>query len=116
MDPSLSNSTPMDLLNATEDSSPCNSTPINLLCARDRLRLEQVERATARLQCWCQREQKRRQSEQTEIRLAGRDRRQIHGEESSFAVDPLARSYIVRGPLCQLALNIKNLNFDITHQ
>ena len=28
MDPSL-NSTPMDLLNATEDSSPCNSTPMN---------------------------------------------------------------------------------------
>ena len=23
------NSTPMDLLNATEDSSPCNSTPMN---------------------------------------------------------------------------------------
>ena len=28
MDPSL-NSMPMDLLNATEDSSPCNSTPMN---------------------------------------------------------------------------------------
>ena len=28
MEPSL-NSTPMDLLNATEDSSPCNSTPMN---------------------------------------------------------------------------------------
>ena len=28
MDLSL-NSTPMDLLNATEDSSPCNSTPMN---------------------------------------------------------------------------------------
>ena len=27
-DPSL-NSTPMDLQNATEDSSPCNSTPMN---------------------------------------------------------------------------------------
>ena len=28
MEPSL-NSTPMDLLNATEDASPCNSTPMN---------------------------------------------------------------------------------------
>ena len=28
MDPSV-NSTPMDLLNATEDSSPCNLTPMN---------------------------------------------------------------------------------------
>ena len=28
MDPSL-NSTPMDLLNPTEDFSPCNSTPMN---------------------------------------------------------------------------------------
>ena len=34
---SKSNSTPMDLLNATEDSSPCNSVPMNLLSARDRL-------------------------------------------------------------------------------
>ena len=40
MDPSLSNSTPMDLLNATENSSPCNSMPMNLLSTRDRLRLE----------------------------------------------------------------------------
>ena len=30
MDPLLSNFTPMDLLNATEDSSLCNSMPINL--------------------------------------------------------------------------------------
>ena len=30
----------MDLLNVTEDSSPCNSTPMNLLSASDRLRLE----------------------------------------------------------------------------
>jgi len=28
MDPSL-NSTPIDLLNAIEDSAPCNSTPMN---------------------------------------------------------------------------------------
>jgi len=35
MNPSLSNSTPMDLLNATEDSSSCNSVPMNPLSARD---------------------------------------------------------------------------------
>ena len=40
----------MDLLNVTEDSSLCNSTPMNLLSARDRLCLEREERATARLQ------------------------------------------------------------------
>ena len=34
MHPSLSNSMPMDLLNATEDSSPRNSTLMNLLNAR----------------------------------------------------------------------------------
>ena len=34
----------------------------------DRLRLEREERATARLQCQDQREQERRQSEQTEVR------------------------------------------------
>ena len=34
MDPSLSDSTPTDLLNATEDSSPCNSMLMNLLSAR----------------------------------------------------------------------------------
>ena len=56
-----SNSTPMDLLNATEDSSPCNSVPMNLLSARDRLRLEREERQ-ARL-----------------------DRRCIHGEKFSVA-------------------------------
>ena len=55
MHPSLSNSKPMD---ATENSSPCNSVPMNLLSARDRLRLEQEERATARLQCRSQSESK----------------------------------------------------------
>ena len=40
MDPSLANSTPMDLLNVTEDSSPCNLTPMNPLSARDRFHLE----------------------------------------------------------------------------
>ena len=51
MDPSL-NSTPMDLLNATEDSSPCNSTPMNRACAlgvsvgeaRDRRAFARVQR------------------------------------------------------------------------
>ena len=53
MDPSL-NSTPMDLLNATEDSSPCNSTPMNRACA---LRVSVGEarnrRAFARVQRDC---------------------------------------------------------------
>ena len=40
----------MDLLNATEDSSLYNSMPMVLLSVRDRLRLKQEERATARLQ------------------------------------------------------------------
>ena len=40
MEASLSNSTLMNLLNATEDSSLCNSMPMNLLSARDRLCLE----------------------------------------------------------------------------
>ena len=42
MDPSLPNSMPMDLLDATEDSSLCNSMPTNLLSLLsviDRLRL-----------------------------------------------------------------------------
>ena len=85
---------------------------MNLLSARDRLCLEREEELLLRLQC--QREQERRRSEQTEVRQAGPDRRRVHA--LSHSVDPLAWSYIVRGPLCQLALNIKNLNFDITHQ
>ena len=67
MNASLSNSTLMDLLNATEYSSPCNSTPMNLLSVRDRLRLEREERAIARLQRRHQRDQEQR-SEQTEVR------------------------------------------------
>ena len=71
MNHSLSNSTLMDLLNETEDSSPCNSMPMNLLSERDRLqlRLEQEERATAGLQHRCQRDQEQR-SEQSEVRQA----------------------------------------------
>ena len=38
----------MDLLNVTEDSSLCNSTPMNLMIARDRLHLEREERVIAR--------------------------------------------------------------------
>ena len=56
MDPSLSNSTPMDLLNA-----------------RDRLCLEREERVTARLQHRRQRDQEQR-SEQAEVKQAGLDR------------------------------------------
>ena len=86
MDPSLPNSMPMGLLNATEDSSPCNSTPMNqLLGARDRLHLEQDERATPRLQHRHQTEQERRRSEQTEVRQARLDRQRAHGEKSSVA-------------------------------
>ena len=72
-------------MNVTEDSSLCNSTPMNLLSARDRFRLEQKERATARLQCWHQREQERTRLERTEVRQARLDRRHVHGEESSVA-------------------------------
>ena len=63
----------------TEDSSSCNS---NLLSARDRLRLEQEERSTARLQCWRQRQQEGRRSEWTDVKQARLDRQRVHGEES----------------------------------
>ena len=63
MNLSLSNSTLMDVLNVTEESSSCNSTPIDVLSAGDRLRLQQEEKATSRLQCWCQREQKRNRAD-----------------------------------------------------
>ena len=87
---SLSNSKPVDLLNVTEDSSPCNSTPMNLLSARERLRLERERRATARLQRRRQREQGRRRSEQTEAKL---DRRRTQGRSPlSHSVDPSAWS------------------------
>ena len=66
---------------ATKDSSPCNSTLINLLSARDRLRLEREERATARLRRR-QTEQEGRRSERTEVREARLNRRSVHGEES----------------------------------
>ena len=66
-----------------QDSSPCNSTLINLLSVRDRLRLEREERATARLQGLHQREQEGiRPSERTEVREAWLDRRSVHSEES----------------------------------
>jgi len=66
---------------ATKDSSPCNSTLMNVLSARDRLRLEREERATARLHRQCQREQEGRQSERTKVRQARLDRQSIHSEE-----------------------------------
>ena len=66
MHPSLSNSMPMD---ATENSSTCNSVLMNLLSVRDRLRLEQEERATARLQCWSQRESKVIRADRGKARL-----------------------------------------------
>ena len=62
----------MDLLNETEDSSPCSSTLMILRSATDRLRLEREERATARLQRQRQRQQEWRRSEQTEVRQARR--------------------------------------------
>ena len=79
----LINSMPMDLLNVTEDSSLCNLTPMNLLSAKDRLPLEREERASARLQHQCQREQEQRQSEQNKVRQARLDRWHVHSEESS---------------------------------
>ena len=65
----------------TENSSLCNSTPINLLSVRDKL---QEERVTARLQRQCQKEQERRRSEpdQDKAGLAKFDKRRVHGEKS----------------------------------
>ena len=51
MDPSL-NSTPMDLLNATEDSSPCNLTLINRAHALG-VSVGEARRAFARVQRDC---------------------------------------------------------------
>ena len=51
MDLSL-NSMPMDLLNATEDSSPCNSTPMNRAHALG-VSVGEVRRAFARVQRDC---------------------------------------------------------------
>ena len=89
----------------TKDSSPCNSTLMNL-SAQDRLRLDGEERATARLHRQCQREQEGRRSERTEVREARLDRRSVHGEES-ITISGSIGVKLVRGPSCQLALNIK---------
>ena len=99
----------MELLNVTEDSSLCNSTPINLLSLRDRLHLEWEKKATARLQHRRQREQERRWSEQIEVRQACLDRQ--CGKESSVALGGSVSVELdsERGPLCQIALN---LNFE----
>ena len=53
------------------------------MSVRDRLHLEREERATARLQRRCQREQEGRQSEWTEVRQARLDRYLVHGDEES---------------------------------
>ena len=79
---------PMD---QTEDSSSCNSTPMNLRSATDRLRLEREERATARLRRRRQREQERRRSEQTEVRQARLDRQRVCDHERRAAEQPAAR-------------------------
>ena len=99
-------------MNAMEDSSPCNSTPMNLLSVRDRLRLEWEERVTARLQqCRRQREQEQRRSERTEVRQARLNRQRVHGEESSVVLN---RSIgVERDPSCQLALNINKLKLHV---
>ena len=104
----------MDLLNATEDSSPCNSTPMNLLSARDRLHLEQEERAIARLQHWRQREQEGRRSERTDVRQPRLDRRHVHGKESVAVSGSIGVKLDIysEGPSCQLALNIKHSKFE----
>ena len=56
--------------------------PMNLLNVSEKLRLEQEERATARLQHCRQRDQEGRQSEWTEVRQARPDRQRVQCEES----------------------------------
>ena len=90
---------------ATKGSSPCISTLINLLSARDRLRLEREERATARLHRRCQREGRR--SERTEVRKARLDRQSRDDEESVVFNGSISVELDSEGPSCQLALNIK---------
>ena len=68
---------------AMEDSSQCNSTPMNLQSARDRLRRERDCSADAK------REQEGRRSELTEVRQARLDRRSTYTVRSlSHLVDP----------------------------
>ena len=73
------------------------------LSAQDRLRLDGEERATARLHRQCQREQEGRQ---TKVRGARLDRQSVHGEES-ITISGSIGVKLVRGPSCQLVLNIK---------
>ena len=75
---------PMDLLNATEDSSPCNSVPMNLLMRET----DCVWRENIAIDCSVGAKKNRskgRGSEQTEVMQARLDRRRVHGEESSVA-------------------------------
>ena len=68
---------------STKDSSPCNSTLMNQLSAREILHASGARgKGYARLQLWPQTEQEGRQSEQTEVRDARLDRQSVHGEES----------------------------------
>ena len=53
-----------------------------------------------------------RRSEQTEVRQARLDRRSGDGEESVVFSGSISVELDSEGPSCQLALNIKNLNFE----
>ena len=64
---------------------------INLLSARERLRLEREERVTARLERRGQREQERRRTEQTEVRQARLDRQRVCDHERRAAEQPVDR-------------------------
>ena len=77
----------MGLLNTMEDSSPCNSTLMNLQSAIDRLRRERDYSADAKT------EQEGRRSERTKVRQARLDRRSTYTVRSlSHSVDPSAWS------------------------
>ena len=70
-------------MNTTEDSSPCNSMPMNLQSAKDRLCRERDCRANTK------RKQEGRRSELTEVRQARLDRRSTYTVRSlSHSVDP----------------------------
>ena len=76
----------MGLLNTTEDSSPCNSAPMNLQSVRDRLDCVGSETAAPT-------RKEGRRSERTEVRQARLDRRSTYTVRSlSHSVDPSAWS------------------------
>ena len=80
------------------DSSLPNSTPRDLLSGRERLRLEREERATARLQCRCQRDRERRRSEQAEVSQARLERRRERDHERREAERSEARQSRLERP------------------